>query len=238
MIRAIFLAAAALAVLAAPMSAPAQAVDRQAGIGSFDFQMAQYRPMIDSEFTLAPGEIGPWQSSFGTSRRWMFKVHGGMALVRGYGTLEVGGGIGFLSATGNSQFLDGTVSAEKTGFKLVPLSLDLTYRFDPVWERLGIPVVPYGRIALLRDQWWVTGAGGKKSMSGATNGWAWGGGVGLVLDFLDPSLARELDRDSGVKHTMLVFEVSKSRVDDFGSSKSWDLSNDGLMLSFGLMFVF
>ncbi len=233
--------AATLALLA--IAAPALAEDRSngerlAGAGSFEFQMGQYRPMIDSEFVLPAGTPGPWESSFGTSRRWMFRLHGAKALFRGYGTLELGAGVGYLQANGHGIFADGTVSEEKTSFKLLPLSLDLTYRLDLVWERLGVPLVPYGRISLLRDQWWVTGAGGKSSMSGATNGWGWGGGLALVLDYIDPATAREFDRDSGVKHTMLTFEVQKATVNDFGSKSSWDLSNDGLMMTFGFMFAF
>jgi hypothetical protein len=197
--------------------------------------MEQYRPLIDAEFA---GAATPWATSFGASRRWMFSLRGGKALVRGYGTLEIGGGIGYLSASGRGRFLDRTVSQEKTGFMLVPLSLDLTYRVDPVWERLGIPLVPYGRIALLRDQWWVTGAGGKSSMSGATNGWGWSGGLALVIDFVDPELAREMERDTGIRHTMLVVDVGRSTVNDFGSKKSWDLSNDGLTMKFGFAFTF
>lgn len=231
------LATAALVLLCA--AAPALAGERQAGLGSFEFQAGQYRPMIDSEFDSATVPVGPWETSFGTSRRWMFKLHGAKAILRGYGTLEVGGGIGYLSASGRGRFaVDGTISQEKTGFRLVPLSLDLTYRADLVWERLGIPVVPFARVALLRDQWWVTGSGGATARSGATNGWSWGGGLGLVLDFVDPSLARELDRDSGIKHTMLVFEVAQTSVSDFGSKTSWDLSNDGPMLTFGFLFAF
>jgi hypothetical protein len=233
--------AAGLALLLA--SGPARAADRLAGSGSFEFQVGPYRPLIDSEFALAPGVVGPWATSFGASRRLMYKLHGGKALVRGYGTLELGGGIGYFSASGHGLFSSGVVSQEKTGFNLVPLSVDLTYRVDPVYERLGIPLVPFGRLALIRDQWWVTGAGGSTSKSGATNGWSWGGGVALVLDFIDPTLAREMDADTGVKHTMLVVEVARNKVDDFGKTSngvksSWDLSNDGLAVTFGLMFAF
>ncbi len=240
--------AMALALLATAV--PAMAEDRSsgerlAGAGSFEFQMGPYRPMIDAGpfTTLPPGELPPWESSFGNSRRWLFKLHGGKALVRGYGTLELGGGVGYMRANGHGRFADGTVSQERTTFTLVPLALDLTYRLDLVWERLGVPLVPYGRLSLLRDQWWVTGSGGKSSMSGATNGWGWSGGLGLVLDFIDPILTRELDRDTGIKHTMLTFEVQQATVNDFGAKKngvatSWDLSNDGLMMSFGLLFAF
>jgi hypothetical protein len=33
-------------------------------------------------------------------------------------------------------------------------------------------------------------------------------------------------------------ELTKSSIDDFGSSASWDLSNDDFELGLGLMFVF
>jgi hypothetical protein len=229
--------AAALALLA--LAAPARAEERKALSGSFEFQAGPYRPNIDAEFNLPAGSDGPWKRSFGTSRPYLYRIHGGKVLVSGYGTLELGGGVGYYSVTGHGRFLTGgAVSPEETGFMMVPLTLDLTYRVDPLWERLGIPLVPYGRIALLRDQWWVTGAGGKSSMSGATNGWGWAGGLALVLDFIDPTLARELDRDSGIKHTMLVVEVGQNKVDDFGSKTSWDLSSDKLAVSFGFLFAF
>jgi hypothetical protein len=227
---------AALTLLA--LAAPAGAVERLAQGGSFEFQAGTYRPSIDSEFVLAPGVQGPWATSFGASRRLMYRLHAGKALLTGYGTLELGGGVGYFTASGRGRFASGAVSQEKTGFRLVPLSLDLTYRLDLVWERLGIPLVPFGRVGLLRDQWWATGAGGVTSKSGGTNGWAWGGGLALVLDFIDPTLSRELDRDTGIKHTMLVFEVTRSKVDDFGAFRSWDLSNDGLQLNFGFLFAF
>lgn len=226
-------AAAAVAMLAA--AAPARAEERKAVLGSFEFQAGQYRPNIDSEF---PGTVGPWETSFGTTRPWMFKLRGGKALFHGKGTLEVGGGIGYLNAKGHGIFDDGTASQEETAFKMLPLSLDVTYRLDLVWEEWGVPLVPYGRIALLRDHWWVTGAGGKQVEKGVTNGWGWGGGLALVLDFIDTTLSRELERDSGIKHTMLVVEVQQNHVSDFGSSKSWDISNDGLLVTYGLMFAF
>ena len=229
------LAAVALLALAA---LPARAEERQAGIGSFEFQAGQYRPMIDSEFVMPAGVLPPFENNFGTSKRWLFKFHGGKALVRGFGTLELGGGIGWVQFKGNGHFADGSVSQDPTGFRVLPLSLDLTWRIDQVWERYSIPVIPFARVALLRDQWWATGSSGRADKSGATNGFGWGGGLALVLDFLDPTLSRELDRDSGIKHTMLVFEVQQATVNDFGSKSSWDLSNDGPMLTFGLMFSF
>ena len=49
----------------------------------------------------------------------------------------------------------------------------------------------------------------------------------------------EMDLDTGINHAYLYFDVTKSYIDDFGSSKSWDLSDeDGLSYSFGLLLVF
>ncbi len=49
-----------------------------------------------------------------------------------------------------------------------------------------------------------------------------------MLDFLDPDAARDIDNEVGVNHTALYFDVTKSKVDDFGSKKSWDLSENRL----------
>ncbi len=54
----------------------------------------------------------------------------------------------------------------------------------------------------------------------------------------DPTLARELDSDTGINHTYVFFEARKTRVDDFGSSSSWNLSDDRISLAGGLLFVF
>jgi hypothetical protein len=84
----------------------------------------------------------------------------------------------------------------------------------------------------------VTDGAGRSRREGATNGWSVTGGLAFLLDFLDPSLARELDRDSGVNHTYLFVELTRSDIDDFGSSRSWSLSDERFSIGAGLMFVF
>ena len=66
----------------------------------------------------------------------------------------------------------------------------------------------------------------------------WSNVTARVIAADDPGLAREMDRESGVNHTYLFFEVTRSTIDDFGSSKSWDLSSEKLSLTGGLLFVF
>ena len=90
---------------------------------------------------------------------------------------------------------------------MIPTSLTLTYRLDIFADRYGIPLAPYGRVALralqLVDQRRRTG---RPAQTGATNGWSVAGGLALMLDFFDPGLARELDQDTGINHTYLFFE--------------------------------
>jgi hypothetical protein len=84
-----------------------------------------------------------------------------------------------------------------------------------------------------------TSKAGNRSGSGATNGYSFGGGLALLLDSLDPTLARDMDRDTGINHTYLFVEFTKSYIKDFGSSSSWNLSDDRkVAISGGLMFQF
>ena len=113
-----------------------------------------------------------------------------------------------------------TPSGDETKINIVPTSLTLTYRFDWLAERYGIPLAPYGRFAFERYNWWVTDGKGDWAKEGGTNGWSATGGLALLLDFIEPGAARTLDRETGVNHTYLFFDVTKSKVDDFGSKRA------------------
>ena len=101
-----------------------------------------------------------------------------------------------------------------------------------------VPFSFYGRAAFERYNWWVTDGRDEWAENGATNGWSVTAGAALLLDAIDPGRARELDNETGVNHTYLFFDVTHAQVDDFGSSKSWDLSTKGVSLQGGLMLVF
>lgn len=224
------LAALALALVATP------ALAASPRWGSLDLGMAGYYPNIDSEFPTRPGA---YEAMFGTGRGWMFQLGISRALFTKVGSLELGIRTGYFQDKAKGIVAGTTDRAgDETSFKIVPTSLALTYRFDWLVDRWNVPLAPYGRATLERYNWWITGATGSWSKEGATNGWSVTGGLGFLLDFLDPTLARELDQDSGVNHTYVFAEITKSRIDDFGSSSSWDLSDEKLSLSFGLSFVF
>jgi hypothetical protein len=242
------LAAALVAVALCPALAAAQQPTRTTG--SWEIGAGNYTPKIDSDFTpsttagLPPGP-GPYSQMFGSGRGWLFRVAYSRALFSSFGTLEAGVRLGFFSRSAGGLYLDttGTTptwkrSADRTSLKIIPTSLMLTYRFDVLAERYSIPLAPYARFTLERYNWWTTAGNNGFKKYGATNGYSFTGGLALLLDVFDPTLARELDRDTGIHHTYLYFDATRSKVDDFGSKKSWDLSGKEWMLSTGLMFVF
>jgi hypothetical protein len=194
--------------------------------------------------TGVPVDAGPYEQMFGSGRGWLFRVGFSRALLTEYGSLEVGGQTGFFRRSAASLVNEAAVagapplwkpSGDTTSFNIIPTSITLTYRYDQFVEKF--PLAPYVRGTLERYNWWVSDTNGTR-MTGATNGWSVTGGVALALDFFDQSLARELDNDTGVNHTFLYFDATKSSVDDFGSKSSWDLSGKDVMLSGGLLFTF
>lgn len=223
------LVAVALALAAGP------AVAASPRWGSLELSAQNYRPDIDADLA-----SDPYQTVFRGGRGWMLQLAISRALFTKVGSLEVGLRTGYFQDKAKAIVSGSNPpqrSAEDTTFHIVPSSAVITYRFDWLADRYNIPLAPYGRAAFERYNWWISEPG-SGSKEGATNGWSVTGGLGFMLDFLDPMLARELDADSGVNHTFLFFEVTKSTIDDFGSSSSWDLSDEKLSLGGGLLFVF
>lgn len=232
-------AALALPLLASLLGlAPAPAAASSPLLGSVELRTGPYRPNDDARFNV-PAGTGPYAQSFGSGRPWGFNLHVARALPwRQYGTIELGGGAGYWSVKGHALTDQGAPTSEQTALKIIPTELSATWRADLVWDRWRVPFVPYLRVAFQHYNWWITGPGGSTVKSGGTNGYSYGGGVGLMLDLLDPMLAREFDADVGVNHTMLIVDVAKTKVDDFGATASFDLSDSQLTYTFGLLFVF
>ena len=211
--------------------------------GAFEMSAGIYRPNLDSEF----GGNGAFSTIFGSGRGVMFRADLAYSLFVGYGSLDLGIGVGYTQRTGKGQLPNGGgVSGDDTSIKIIPTRLSLTYRFDVLALRYRwLPLAPYGRVSLERYNWWVTnGVGdtakaGNRSGRGATNGYSFSGGLALLLNSLDPTLGRDMDRDIGINQTYLFVEFTKSYIKDFGSSSSWNLSDDRkAAFSGGLLFVF
>jgi hypothetical protein len=198
-------------------------------------KVASYRPDIDAEFT--NGDT-PYADVFGNKRGLFPKVLASWTVLDRFVQLDVGLGTGWFRAKGKGLLDSGATSSDTTTFSIIPATLALTVRVDGVADRWPVPLSIYGRAALERYHWLVTNGAGTVTEKGATNGWSVAAGAALLLDIIDPQMARELDIDSGINHTWLFFEVEKNQVDDFGSKRSWILTDGRLTLAGGLRFVF
>ena len=237
--RSVFSLAFLAALLAAsPVVSAAQSPQR----GAFEFRTNRFRPDVDAEFG---GAATPYSDAFGSGKGWMFRIEASRSVLKTFGTFDLGVGAGYFQQTGKGRLEDGSISSDRTAFRIIPTSLSLTYRLDVLPNGFVLPIMPYGRVSFERYNWWTSGgAGGTSEIGGnkgrgATHGYSVSGGVALLLDLLDRQLAREMDNDTGINHTYLFFDVTKSTIDDFGSSSSIDLSNTGAVtLGGGLMFVY
>jgi hypothetical protein len=253
--RRAILALALVAAALAPGGARAQTPSPRSG--SFELGGGTFYPDTDRDFS--PGQLqtiaecpaaspcrGPWQQMFGNGRRWQLRFGITRTLLHErVGSLDVGFRTGYAWASAHGFQNNGTPevpvwvrAGESTRFQMIPTSVTLTYRIDYLADRLNIPFAPYGRLALERYNWWISDGAGKTSRKGATNGWSMTGGLALLLDWFDSGLARDLDRESGVNHTYLFFDVTRSKIDDFGQKSAWDLSEKHVAYTAGLLFVY
>jgi len=244
----------ALAVLLAGAASPAAADVTGFGggpsprWGSFQLSFSTFQPNIDSEFTNGQA---PYTTVFGTSRPLLTQILFTRSLwMTEVGSLDVGLGIGYWQASGAGiAVVNGvTLYGGSTSLLILPVQIAVGYRFDVFFEKWGVPLAPYVRAGILSDIWWANGQGGTsvwvsptgQSFRGQGVTWGWSGTVGLalVLDFFDETMARQMDFDTGINHTMVFFDFTKEGVDNFGSKKSWQLAPNYWMWSAGILFVF
>ncbi len=237
--------AVAASLLAAVMTlgySPAQAETSRRMMA--EVHVGFYTPDIDKQFA----SLTPYRDTFGDGDfNPLFGLHLDYQLYQGYGTLAVGGSLKYTFSLGQALNKDGTVSNDTTTLHLIPMALSLVYRFDWLALNHEIPLVPYVKGGLTWMLWLVTDGSGDVATStdlngktregrGGTFGWHAAVGLQIHLDWIMPGMAAEFDNEVGVNNTYLFAEYSWNRVNDFGSSKSMDLSDD--TLTFGLMFEF
>jgi len=244
------LAAAAALAAAAPAQAQMKLGDSPRW-GSFQLSVGAYRPDIDAEFH---GSATPYQTIFGTSRPLVFSfLFNRSAWITPVGTLDVGFGAGYWQVWGLGIYTDPQTGATSRGstnsLLVIPIQLAVGYRLDVLYDKWNVPLEPYARVSLYDYIWsasnqgqvstWVDPTTRQESRgSGQTFGWGATIGAAIVLDFFDPTLARQMDIDTGINRTLLFLDFTWASVDDFGSSKSWQLGPGYWMWSAGLQFVF
>jgi len=207
-----------------------------------EVQVGPYTPEVDRSFTAAT----PYADSFGSDSLWSFGLYMDFQFWQEVGTLAVGAGARYGWVDGHAVEPE---SSDETALNIVPLTLGVTYRFDYLQQRAGIPLVPYVHAGLEWAIWWVTNGKneiantraatspyeGRTALSN-TFGFYAGGGLQLHLDFFSESMATEFDSESGVNNSYLFVDFTRHELNDFYSSASIDLSDSAL--SFGLMFEF
>ena len=185
-------------------------------------KLAPWLPNIDSGFA-APG---PYATTFGSSSMLLGEVELDYQVFQKFGTIAVGIGAGYAEKFAKALVTaTGARSGESTGLRVVPLKALLVYRFDLLWLRWDIPLVPYGKGALVFMPWWVTKGPAVEvvdglSAAGTKVGLAGVLGLSLTLDFLDRRLAADFDSSMGVNHSYLFAEFTSQNLQLFDFAKS------------------
>jgi hypothetical protein len=208
-------------------------------------KLGGYKPMIGSEAGLTGN---PYDRFFGSAGMTRFDLAFDRFVWQGFGALGVGVSLGYaekVGATFVTEPADGgepqdTRGSEKSGLHVLPLSLVAMYQLDYGARQWGIPLVPHLKAGLAYIPWWTSKGDGVEVVGGqraAGGKWGYTGvaGLSLVLDGLEPRMARNLDSEFGINHAHLFAEYHYTQAPGFGGG--------GLNLSarhwmFGLSFEF
>ena len=209
---------------------------------AFELRFGPYVPNIDGEFD---GARTPYKDFFGGGAKLITQTEFDYEILHRFGTVAVGLGLGYFSASAKSPLGNGTglLSIDESTLKIIPLSASAIYRFDYFLEQRRFPLVPYGKIGLDWAYWQITdgndeiasdGQGGKGR--GGTWGWHAAIGISFALDFIDPEAARDFDADLGVNHTSLIFQLTHADISGLGMDNRLHVGDTNWSL--GLMFQF
>ena len=245
-----WMAAVLLGTLALPAVAQAQIFQRPnenyrtPKRFALELRFGPYGPDVDDEFG---GTKTPYHDYFGAKRHLMSQVELDYQFFTGFGSAAVGIAAGFYTDVGPAKTVEPVEdSGDETRISLFPTALLLVYRADQLWQRWRIPLTAYGKVGLNYTFWNVSDGNGDVAeprdigLTGRGRGGTWGWqaavGVSLVLDFIDPGSARELDAETGVNHTHAFFELAKYSVSGLGQSGKLNVGDSTWVA--GLMFEF
>jgi len=152
-------------------------------------------------------------------------IRGGFFREKGYGLIEKDGGYEPSSARDHI-------------FYLFPLRWSLFYRLEFMRDQ---PLIPYGRGGADWHFFMEKIVDGKTTEKGVVSGYHYGGGVILVLDFIDKKHASKMDEDFGVNYTGIYAEYVVQKINrkshPFGDKfEKWDFTDKNLYV--GIVFDF
>lgn len=235
MIKALCVAAALVA-----SGAWAQTVKLESGKTMVvDAKLGLWTPLIDRAFPDGPG---PYQTVFSGQPMLMGELNLEYELFQKLGTLSAGAGAAYAEKFAHAlDATTGAPAAQATGLRVFQFKALLAYRFDYAAVHWQVPLVPYVKGAFIAAPWWSTSGGEIELADGLPgNGvkYGLGGtlGLALMLDFLDPRLARDFDTSAGVNHSYLFAEYTLNEVNDFGAGGTGALDLSSRHWMFGLAF--
>lgn len=195
----------------------------------FEFRMSTvYYPSIDvgqRALTVSQADgttvtNGPFDQVFGAQRRLLGEAEVDRDLWQAFGSLGVGLGLAYaefygtgfhVAAAGSQAGPTYVASGDGTGFHVGQLRALALYRFD-YFVPSGFPLVPYVKVGLDWFYYWNQLSSGRltpnSSGGGNSQGLVTGVeatlGLSLMLDIIDPIVARDMYRDLGIAHTYLT----------------------------------
>lgn len=232
-------------LLLAPRLAAAQEVLPEADVYhspqhfALEIKLGPFTPNIDAGLGSKP-----YQELFGDDPGLMIQTEFDFQIWRGFGSIGVGGSIGYFDK-GAAPFADNGASgspatgddrvAGETSITLVPLALLAVYRFDVLSERYNIPLVPYIKLGLAYTLWFIYRGDGSiadyegDEAEGGSFGWQLNIGVALLLDIFEPQSAKSLDDDLGINNTYLFIEFYHLDAAGFSGDTALDVGDTSLL---------
>jgi hypothetical protein len=239
---------------------------------ALEIKFGPYLPAVDSSPGL--GDRHPFADVFGSptvsnnvvtklnppSARLLTTVEFDWQFWHGFGSLGVGASVGIMRRTARAlAYGDGGVicvdavnsapctrSGDRTAFSVLPLTLELIYRFDVLAKRWRVPLVPYLKGGIAYYLWWAenaNGLAGFREPNGAVDraiGGTWGlvahPGLAFLLDIIDPAAAQVMDAELGINHVYVFAELNYGWINGFNSKEKIVLSH--LTWNAGLAFEF
>lgn len=235
---------------------------------AFELKFSPYTPSIDSSPGLGGNrpflDLFTAQNGVSTNSgarppaRLLTQIEFDFQFFHKFGSLAAGLTIGFYRRTTHSFLytdLQGTQcqapncvrSGDETALNILPITLQLIYRFDVLAQRYRVPLVPYFKIGLAYYMWFIQNgsggiatytnpAGGKEDGMGGTFGFVLNPGLAFQLDIIDKAAARTMDTELGINHTYLFCELQYADISGFGTGGKLVLSD--LTLNAGIAFEF
>jgi hypothetical protein len=207
---------------------------------AFELRFGPYRPGVDDELSGA----APFEQTFGDDTRFLIGLEVDWQALRipYFGTFGPGFGWGYTKFTADALLADGSGnrSAQTTSLEIMPMYLVGVLRVDVLARETAIPFVPYAKLGVGYALWWSSdGDGASHADDGtvgrdASYGYQYALGGMLLLDFMDPGAAVQMDNASGVNNSYFFIEWYVSQLDGFGSGDQMQVGTNTWML--GLAF--